>query len=87
MLQQLYENKFLACVAVVFVPFYSFTKVGEAIHTLKGIGEKEEKTIELGRGGDGSLLSYPSLLLFFIALALLPLHTPKLSRPLFCVHP
>ena len=37
MLQQLCGNKFLTCVAVVFVPFYSFSKVGEAIETIEGM--------------------------------------------------
>ena len=36
-LQQRLGNKFLACVAVAFVPFYSFSKVGEAIDTLEGM--------------------------------------------------
>lgn len=49
--------------------------------------KRRKKTIELGRGGDWSLLSYPSLLLFFIALALLPLHTPKLSQTSFLRSP
>ena len=36
-LQQRLGNKFLACVAMVFLPFYSFSKVGEAIDTVEGM--------------------------------------------------
>ena len=80
-LQQLFGIKFLACVAVVFVPFYSFSKVGEAIETLEGMRWKGGKK-QLNWEGVGTEVFFPtpSLLLFFIALALLPLRTPKISQ-------
>ena len=79
-LQQLFGNKFLTCVAVVFVPFYSFSKVGEAIDTLEGMRWKGGKNNWTGKGwGRKSSFLPPSCCYFFIALALLPLRTPKIS--------